>query len=302
MSINLADIIRDIINAISGRGKSPVSPPASPLPPAPVVIEPMDGQPPEITPAPPLPPPPVANIPTGSGFIKENINLIGAVREANILKEFQLQHIPSFMNQLSTVSVTIGPNTILYMVTPDFLCVGNNSDYVRVPMNPHTAQSIADMYGFSLITRKMSNDIWKQAVNKLPPRPWGPPYDQDMERTHRIGTHSQTIQNQLISSGMNPFALTSGHKKDVVLTNRLAPNNPNRRVAIYGWHQPNGQPIQGLNPSSHGDLYADYSHGIRLVNNNVLVNNQPMKIQEVFSHPVYSALVSDEGPLRFLRY
>lgn len=298
MSFNIFDIIGSIINAITGIKSPPTPQPPAPIgtqnpPPDPVVQQP--------DPTPPVPTP-VVNLATGSVFVQENLNLGGAVREANILKEFQLQHVPNFMNQLATVTVTVGANTIVYMVTPDFLCIGTDDDYVRCPMNPHTAQAVADMYGFSLITRKMSNDIWRQAVNKLAPRPWGPPYDQDMERTYRIGVHNTTIQNQLIAGGMNPYVLTSGHKKDVVLTNALAPNNPNRRVAIYGWIQPNGQPIQGLNPSSHSDTYEDYSHGIRLVNNNVLVNNQPMKIQEVFAHPIYSALVSDEGPLRFLRY
>lgn len=296
MSLNIFDIIGSIINAITGIKSPPI-----PQPPAPVVGTPTPLPDPVVT-QPDPEPAPVIDLATGSNFIKENLNLGGAVREANILAEFKLGHVPSFMNQWAYITVTVGTNTIVYGVLPDFLCIGTDTDYVRCPMNPHTAQAIADMYGFSLITRKMSNDIWKRAVNRLPPKPWGPPYDQDMEKTHRIGTHSQTIQNQLISGGMNPFALTSGHKKDVVITNALAPNNPNRRVAIYGWHQPNGQPIQGLNSSSHGDLYADYSHGIRLVNNNVLVNNQPMKIQDVFVHPVYSALVSDEGPLRFLRY
>jgi hypothetical protein len=227
MSLSFFDIIKEMINALTGIKSPPIT-----QPPVPIVTSP---QPDPVAPAPdPVPvPEPVVNLATGSIFIKENLNLMGAVREANILKEFQFGHIPNFMNQWAYITVTIGANTIVYGVLPDFLSIGTDDDYVRCPMNPHTAQAIADMYGFSLITRKMSNDIWKQAVNKLPPRPWGPPYDQDMEKTHRIGTHSQTIQNQLNSAGLNPHALTSGHKKDVVLTNALAPNNPRRRVAIY---------------------------------------------------------------------
>jgi hypothetical protein len=169
-------------------------------------------------------------------------------------------------------------------------------------MNPHTAQAVADQYDCTLITRKMTNDIWKQSPNKLIPKPWGPPYDLDMEKTHRIGTHSKTIQNQLLSANLDPTALTSGHKKDVVLTNKLAPHNAAKRVAIYGWIQANGKPIQDLNPSSHDDKYADYSHGIRLVDNITSVNGQAMRMRDVFAHPVYSKLVSDEGPLTFLSY
>lgn len=280
-------------------GKPNTIPPVT-TPPEPPVPEPVPDPVPVPEPEPPAPPV-VSSLMTGSQFIQANINLMGAVREANILKEFvENANMPNMLRQFVPVTISSGGNSITYQVTSDFLCIGSDEDYVRMPMNPHTAQAIADKYNCSLITRKMSNDIWKASINKLEPRPWGPPYNSDMEKTHRIGTHNATIQKQLI--GKDPKALTSGHKKDVVLTNKLAPNNPGKRVAIYGWIQLNGQPIQGLNPTSHGDTYQDYSHGVRLVANNCVVNGVAMKIQDVFVHPVYSALVSDEGPLRFLRY
>jgi hypothetical protein len=181
----------------------------------------------------------------------------------------------------------------------DYLCLGQ-SDYVRMPMNPHTAQKIADQYDCSLPTRKMVNDIWHASVNKLSPKPWGPPYDSSMMHTDRIGIHNGRIQNQL--QGHDHTQLTSGHKKDVVLTNKLSPNNPNKRVAIYGWIQSNGQAIQQLNPKDHEDTYADYSHGVRLIANDVIVNGNPMRIKDVFSHPQLSALISDEGVLTFTKY
>ncbi len=237
---------------------------------------------------------------SGSAFVQANMSLVGLVRENNILNEFMHGNIPDFMRKFSAVNIAGGGNTITYLVTPDFLCVGEDNDYVRTPMNPLTAQRIADKYDCTLPTRKMAFDIWVQAANKLAPLPWGPPYNADMEATHRIGTHNSRIQNQL--KGRNPYLLTSGHKKDVVLTNKLHPKNPKRRVAIFGWIQPNGQPIQGLNPVSHEDTYADYSHGIRLVSNDVIVNGNPMRIQDVFLNPKLAPLVSDEGPLYFLRY
>lgn len=109
-------------------------------------------------------------------------------------------------------------------------------------------------------------------------------------------------KKQLTDLNLDPHALTSGHKKDVVITNRLYPNNPNKRVAIYGWIQSNGQPIQGLNPVSHEDTYEDYSHGIRMISNDVIVNGNPMRMQDVFSDAKLWMLVSDEGPLTFQRY
>ena len=236
----------------------------------------------------------------GSTFIQNNMNLIGAVREKNILDEFLHGNVPDFLRNFAQVNVTNGSDSLTYLVMSDYLCLGQDNDYVRMPMNPHTAQSIADQYDCTLPTRKMVNDIWKTSLNKLDPRPWGPPYNSDMEKTHRIGTHSNTIQAQL--AGKDATALTSGHKKDVVLTNRLNPKNPAKRVAIYGWIQSTGKPIQDLNPSSHEDTYADYSHGIRLCSNDVIVNGNPMRMKDVFADSKLAPLVSDEGVLLFTRY
>lgn len=239
---------------------------------------------------------------TGSAFCNANMNLGGAVREQNILNEFLHGNVPDFLRNLAPVSITNGSNSITYLVMTDYLCIGTDEDYVRMPMNPHSAQAIADKYDCTLPTKKMVNDIWSHSMNKMHPRPWGPPYDDDMSKTHRIPTHNATIQNELLGAGWNPRVLTSGHKKDVVITKYLYPNNPNRKVAIYGWIQTDGQPIQGLNYFSHSDTYEDYSHGIRMIANDVIVNGNPMRIQDVFKDPVLSSMVSDEGPILFQRY
>lgn len=237
---------------------------------------------------------------TGSAWVQANMNLMGPVRENNILQEFLHGNIPDFLRNFTSIAVSDGTNSITYVVMPDVLCLGSNEDYVRMPMNPHTAQAIADQYDCTLPTRKMVNDIWKNSVNKLLPKPWGAPYDIDMEKTHRIGTHNNTIQEQLV--GKDATALTSGHKKDVVLTEHLYPNNPAKRVAIYGWIQENGVAIQGLNPVSHSDMYADYSHGIRMISNDVMVNGIPMRIKDVLTDSKLAGLVSDEGVMHFTRY
>lgn len=237
---------------------------------------------------------------SASSFIQQNMTTPEPIREMDILNELMAGNIPNYLRDFKEVTVTIGSNSITYVVMPDVLSIGSDDDFCRMPMNPHTAQAVANKYDCTLPTTKMVDSIWQAAVNKLEPKPWGPPYDADMSKTYRLPIHNATIQAQL--AGKDPQALTSGHKKDVVLTNHLSPNNPNKRVAIYGWIQLNGQPIQGLNPSSHEDMYEDYSHGIRLIANDCLVNGNPMRMQDVFKHPVYSALVSNEGPLTFLQY
>jgi len=235
---------------------------------------------------------------TGSAFVQSNLNTSGAGRESNILDELIHGNLPNFLRDLTPVVVTDGVNTITYLVTLDYLSIGNDDNFVRMPMSPLTAQKIADKFDCSLPTRKMVKDIWKNAVNKLPPKTTPP--DAQMTSTKRFGEHNALVNNQMASLSVND--LTAGHKKDIVLTNKLAPKNPNHRVAIYGWFYSNGTVIQDLNPSDHNDMYADYSHGVRLIANDVVVNGNPMRIQDVWKNPKFSALISDEGVLTFQRY
>lgn len=235
---------------------------------------------------------------TGSQFCEEYMAIIGSTRETASLNELVSGNMPDF--EFVAIEVTKGSDTLTYLAMSDYLAIGSNSDYVRMPLNPLSAQKIATQFDCTLPTCKMVDQIWQQSENKLTPLPWGPPYDQDMLRTHRIQTHNSRIQDQLV--GKNLFALTSGHKKDVVLTNRLSPSNVMQKVAIYGWIQSNGKPIQPLNPASHEVTYADYSHGIRLVANDVVLNGKPMRIQDVFTDPKLAGLISDDVPLTFTKY
>ena len=51
---------------------------------------------------------------------------------------------------------------------PDYLAVGSDDDFVRMPMTPQTAQQIADLFGCILPTRKMVDAI--DAAADSPPR------------------------------------------------------------------------------------------------------------------------------------
>ena len=83
-----------------------------------------------------------------------------------------------------------------------------------------------------------------------------------------------------------------------MLTNRLT-RQPDR-LAIYGWHRPTGIPIQPLS-TVHGARYADYSHGIRLVSDTMLIDGEPHSVYAVLEDPRLAPLVSDEGPIRDAR-
>ena len=90
-------------------------------------------------------------------------------------------------------------------------------------------------------------------------------------------------------------ALVAGHQKDVVITAKLeaAPG----KVAIYGWHQTNGIPIQPLY-LKHAAAWVDYSQCTRLVQQEMLVNGQTQSITQVLANPSLCRLLSDEGVVK----
>ncbi len=102
--------------------------------------------------------------------------------------------------------------------------------------------------------------------------------------------HSRAIDRQ--RGGLPPTRLTAGHKKDLVIARRLAAQPG--RVAIYGWHRPDGRPIQPLS-TLHGADYADYSHGLRLVSVTVRIDGVLRSIYDVLEDPELAGLLSDEG-------
>ena len=65
--------------------------------------------------------------------------------------------------------------------------------------------------------------------------------------------------------------LIAGQKKDVVV-GLCAQNNPGR-VVIYGGWYPHGTLVQSTS-YIHSTAYADYSHGIRLIAPEMLVDGQ----------------------------
>jgi len=116
-----------------------------------------------------------------------------------------------------------------------------------------------------------------------------------MRSTEYYVRHNNLIETQ--RTGRPLGELVAGHKKDVVLTNRLL--GP-ERIAIYGWHRKDGTPIQGLS-TVHGARYADYSHGVRLVYEKVCIDGQLRSIYDVLEDPALAPVLSYEGLIPRIR-
>ncbi len=238
---------------------------------------------------------------TGSKFAEHVAGMDSQARERAILKEVLAGNLPAFLSKLVPVALSFRQASgksisATVFVMPEYLAIGSDRDFLRIPMNLYTAVAVASKMGFILPTRKIVNAIYEQSAVHFSPEPMaaGP----QMRSTGYYQTHNSKIEEQSRVLGVTPGALISGHKKDVVIT-RLLAGNPGR-IAIYGWHRPNGVPIQPLS-TVHGACYADYSHGIRLVSETVVVDGQTKSIYDVLLDPVLSHVLSDEGPIPGLR-
>jgi hypothetical protein len=86
---------------------------------------------------------------------------------------------------------------------------------------------------------------------------------------------------------------------DVVVSAALA-DKPGK-VAFYGWHKPDGQPIQPLF-TNRDDNWVAYNLGVRLVHRRILVDGVVRDLLEVLSDPELAPLLSDEGVIENARY
>jgi hypothetical protein len=247
-----------------------------------------------------IPTPPERHL-TGSRFAVSINDIDPRVRERVILQAFLNGEMPEFLKKLVPVKLSAldrggQPMSATIFVMPEYLAIGSDADFLRIPMNLYTAAAVATHLGFILPTRKIVDAIYQQSAFHFAPAPMqaGPL----MRTTEYYREHNQMIQEQFRHLGASIGALISGQKKDVVVSNLLA-KNPGH-IAIYGWHRTNGSPIQPLT-TVHGACYADYSHGIRLVSETVLLNGEKRSIYDLLADPIFSGLLSDEGPIPGLR-
>jgi hypothetical protein len=240
---------------------------------------------------------------TGTQFARRVTGLALAQREQEAASEILSGNVPDFLRKLCPVQVTNvvneKTNTATFFVAPDYLAVGSDADYLLMPLSPGVAQELADKLHCSLPTRKMVDEIYYAAEVKLAPSPIPP--SAAMTTVEVFSNHNSIVCEQRRSKlAEHPFgALVAGHKKDVVISAKLA--TAPGRVAIYGWHRTNGLPIQPLH-LGHTTAWVDYSQCIRLVQQTMVVNGQSNTVAEVLADPVLAGLLSDEGIVRDSAY
>lgn len=236
---------------------------------------------------------------TGSEFYHRAFAMKWKERDSFVVKEVLAGNVPAFLRKFVAVHVSLKDSATgkrikaVYYVAPDYLSIGNNGDWARINITPLAAQKIADTLHCFLPTRKMVDDIYKAARVKLEPVPM-----------YAFRDSTPTMwQHHLIVEGQRKGrkGLITGIQKDVVISGNISRDPRPDRVAIYGWHKLDGNPIQPLY-TGHVFWWVDYSQGTRLIYRNIKINRKWMDYIDVLRDPILQKLLCDEDHCDFFRY
>lgn len=193
-----------------------------------------------------------------------------------------------------------------YFTLPQYLSVGDDSDWVQFPLTILDLQKFCDAHmltgadgsqspAFYIPPKKLVKNTWGATDCKIEPQPLGA--TADMTWPVRIGIEQAKINAAMVAKGC-PLNAFSRAKKAYI----TAPGMDGSVLHFTGWYRPNGWAWQdgGFSPvdstGSHEATYADYSHGCDLVYHDVIVNGRQYDFAEVCAHPKLWVLVSDQGP------
>lgn len=184
------------------------------------------------------------------------------VAERETALEEQLLHgnVPRFLRSLVPVPVRLGELEARVFVTPDYVAIGSDEDFVRVPLLVRTAARIAASAQSLFPTVELVDAIYRSAGLKLGSPPMAPGLG--MASSRYFVEHNRAIEDHRRARGLPLGTLLAGPKKDLVLTARLLARPG--RTPIYGWFREDGSVIQPLS-LVHDHHHLDYTHGLRLV-------------------------------------
>lgn len=222
-----------------------------------------------------------------------------------------------------THQATSGPITGTVRVLPDYLSVGNDADFVRVPLDAVSAQRVADAFKVMLPTARICHAIYEQTPARQRVNAIQRDYyladaarrtaarGRDQTSTAAYLEHSEAIQARMTTAGLTFGELVAGHKKDVVIARRL--HTTPDHVAFQGFYDGQGFPFEPCyenaerrprpdcrkdNPTlAHTRRFSDYAQGVRLLHPWMIVNGRRRTVADVLADPELSALISSEGPI-----
>ncbi|MDP3437197.1 MAG: hypothetical protein Q8S04_08125 [Bacteroidales bacterium] len=242
----------------------------------------------------------------GSVFYEKMRTLSFEQRETLIAEELIGRNMPRFITDFVPVTTNQRDASgkkrrVVIFVSVDYLSVGDEKDYFIIPMGPLTAQRVANSLDASLPTPKVVDIIYSSSKLKLEPFNFIPRGNRN-ETPDILYDHSKIIQAQIKAAGKKPGVFVAGTKKDIVISSKLTDPARTKHVTIYGWHKPDGKPIQPVT-NVHINTYVDYSHGVRLISNRVIIDGKEYRYREILKDSLLHALLSYEtAPFTIVSY
>ncbi|MBR5074835.1 MAG: hypothetical protein IKX26_06365 [Bacteroidales bacterium] len=251
---------------------------------------------------------------SGHDFIKKVQDMDFWEMEEETVKQILSGNMPSALKKFRKIKYNIyhierdskgkeinKKYTVEMWVLPDYLAVGSDEDFVRMPMGPLAAQRVADSLYCSLPTTFLVDRIDEAAEGRIEIFPFRPVGDRNMKPLC-FEDSNNAINALMRAKGLHFGQFVSGLKKDVVLTTRLENEAGfDRHVAIYGWHHPDGHPQQPLF-IRHGNFYSDYSHGIRLIYRTIKIDGKEYDLRDVLEHLGWWLVSSEPVPFKRASY
>lgn len=291
---------------------TPTSPAPAPSPaPRTTILESVPG---------PATPIPSSGCLTGSQYAAAFATMSVNQRETAIVEAVSRGCIPQFLRQFVAVDMPpVGGHTARIFVSPDYLSIGTDADFLRVPLKPGNAQRVADMLGGLLPTTKMVDAIAAQAAVKVTPRAFTPGSG-GQPNVARDNIHFIVDAQQLAEQERaGRWGLVSGAKKDIIIDAEMRSSSKldgsgNVKLWIYGWYYPTMAQAQASGVCAvgkqyiqsrswvHDRNYVDYSHGIRLIALQMLVDGQQRNTADVLADPTLSPLLSAYGRISNPKY
>lgn len=173
---------------------------------------------------------PTCNQPaTGESRTKRTQAFIARMASAGDLPNFLRTFVPVWVKEFVTIGGTPVRYQVIYYVMPDFLSVGNETNFIRIPLCASGGQKVAEHYGCLQPTGKMAFQILKQTSNRMIR------HDTQLIKYHHFDPNAREgapstpyfvrqnalIERDRLQSGFVLGRLTAGHKKEIVIDARM---------------------------------------------------------------------------------
>lgn len=230
---------------------------------------------------------------TGQDLAAMMVRLEGQAREDFILEQVRNGCVPDFMRIPSQIILSGAGGVVGNLeVCPDYLCLGTDDDYIYAQCSIVTAQKIADEIGAMLPTKKIVDEIWKQAAGKIDIVTQTP--DKKMVTSPVFLKQSRDVIAARAKLGLPLGSLQDGGFKNYILVAGLAARPG--QTCIYGFHRKaSNRPVQDPNLSAHDRDYVDYSQCPRFIGLEMFVGDDLLLLADVLAHPLLHVLVTVEG-------